>query len=131
MNSVYSLSVSNPGPASISPLYLTVYFDSAEESRDFIDYLPPYASYKTEIVIPFSLLGKDTPDRVRVVADGAQIEIATNKNQVIVNSLISIFILFLAVVLGILIKLGKIRINVKKFFTKTPRNTGGVPFQKG
>jgi len=110
---------------------LTVYFDKNERNRDYIEYLPPYTTYKTDITVPFSLLGKDTPDRIKIVADGSQIEIATNKTQVIVNSLLSIFILFFAIILGILVKLGKIKINVKKFFTKTPRDTGGIPLQKG
>lgn len=121
LDSIYALRVYNPGPASLSSIYSTVYFDGSEHSRDFIELLPPFASYETQIKVPFSLLGKDTPDRIKIIVDGSQTEIPTGKSRIIIYSLISIFVLFIAIILAILIKLGRIRVNVRiPFKIKNP-----------
>ena len=86
-STIYSVKVYNPGPASLNSFYPTVYFDSTEHSRDFVQILPPYATYETQITLPFSLLGKNIPDIIKVVVDGSQSELSTNKTQVVVNSL--------------------------------------------
>jgi transglutaminase-like putative cysteine protease len=108
LDSVYRIKIENPGPAALYSLYTNVYFDDREESRNFIEMLPPHSSYEMDVKVPFSLLGKDTPDKVRVTAESSHIEIPTNKSQVIVNSLITIFAVFFAVLTGILLKLKKI-----------------------
>ncbi len=106
--SLYSIEIYNPGPSAIYSLYPTVFFDDTQKNRDFISVLPPYSSSKLDVEVPFSLLGKSTPDKVRIVADGSQIEIPTNKTQIIINSLIFLFIIFGAIVISVLIKLKKI-----------------------
>lgn len=118
LNYLYSVKVDNPGPAALYAVYPSIYFDDVLKNRNFIEILPPYSSYNLSVDVPFSLLGKDTPDVVKVVVEGSSIKIFTNKSQVVINSLVVLFIVFLAVLLGILIKLGKIRINVKKIFAK-------------
>ncbi len=106
--SSYKIRVENPGPQALYSLYPTIYFGSKEKSRDFVEILPPFANYEFEIKVPFSLLGKDTPEKIKITVDGAQIEIPTNKTQVVINSLVTIFAAFILILLGILMWLKKI-----------------------
>ena len=115
---IKDVKITNPGPAALYSIYPTVYFDEKQNNRDYIDILPPYSSYNMNIDIPFSLLGKSTPDVVKIEVEGSELLIPTNKTQIVINSLIVIFVIFFVSMLGILIKLGKIRIDVKKFFRK-------------
>jgi transglutaminase-like putative cysteine protease len=133
LNLLYSVSVYNPGPSGLYNLYPTIYFDGKENSRNFIAALPPYSSYDFNLEVPFTLLGNETPQNVKVTVDGSEINIPTNKNQVIINSLLALFLLFAAILVFILIKLkkitfdrlfAKIRITYEKLFKKTPKNPG-------
>jgi hypothetical protein len=121
INSVYSVKIVNPGPAALYGVYPTVYFDTTEKSRDFIDILPPFASYQANINVPFSLLGKSTPNIVEVSVGAASAQIPTNKTQVVINSLLVISFILILVVLGILVRLKKIKVS--RFFAKI----GAIP----
>lgn len=134
--SIYTVNVRNPGPEALYSVYPTVYFDKEQHSRDFLPILTPYSNYLMEIKVPFSLLGKDTPDTIKVDVEGKQIEVPTNKNQVIVNSLISIFIVFAILIVLVLIRLRKItfvRLTATiqgiydKFTRRPPQNSGNPP----
>lgn len=105
---IYSVNIGNPGPAALYNLYPTVYFDNKEENRDYIGLLPPYSARSFSVTVPFSILGKDTPDQVKIVAGNSQVLIATNKTQVIINSLLILFAVFLATIMFVLIRLKKI-----------------------
>lgn len=105
---IYLVSIYNPGPEALYSVRPAVYFDNKENLRDFIEILTPFSRHQMEVKVPFSLLGKDTPEVVKISVEGSEIEVPTNKNQVIINSLISIFILFGVLMIGILIKLKKI-----------------------
>jgi hypothetical protein len=61
--------------------------------------------------VPFSLLGKGSPSVVEVRAAGNSASVATNKTQVIINSLLVISAILIIIVIGILIKLKKITFN--------------------
>ena len=111
LSTIYSVNVYNPGPSSIDVFYPTVYFDDKEHSRDFVQILPPYASYTTQITVPFSLLGKDTPDIIKVIANGSQAQISTNKSQIVINSLLTIFAVFVILMMLILLKLKRLKFN--------------------
>lgn len=107
-SSLYNVSIKNPGPVALYSVYPTVYFDGKINSRDFIEALPPFSSYELAVRVPFSLLGKDTPDGVSVRAGGGEISFSTGKMQVVLASLLTIFIAFSIVILIVLIKLKKI-----------------------
>lgn len=119
-DNIYSVKIYNPGPVALYSVYPTIYFDGNFRNRDFVAVLPPFSSYEMKVNVPFSILGKDTPNIVKIMVDGVALNISTNKTQVIINSLLVLCAVFLGILLGILIKLGKIRIDVKKFFAKTP-----------
>jgi transglutaminase-like putative cysteine protease len=112
LDSLYSVTITNPGPSAIYSLYPTVFFDSQEKSRDFVEIMPPYSKYSMTVAVPFSILGKNTPDKIRIAADGSQVEIPTNKTQIIINSLLVLFLLFFILLILVLFKLKKITFSV-------------------
>lgn len=123
--------VRNPGPLALYKLSPSIYFDDKLKNSQEVEILPPYANVDLQIKVPFSLLGKDTPDVVRVVANQSSIEIPTSKSQVVLMSLASLFAVFSAAIVLILIRLKKIkfdRISAKiaslydKVFRKAPKN---------
>lgn len=138
LDSTYRFKIANPGPAALYSQYITVLFDDIEQSRNLIEELPPYSHYEMETKVPFSILGKNTPDKVTVIVEKSRIEVPTNKTQVIVNSLITICSIFFVVMFGVLVRLkkitfgpivGKIRTWNDKIFrksTKNPPNTTNI-----
>jgi hypothetical protein len=122
----------NSGPASLDAFYPTVYFDNKEHSRDFVQLLPPYATYRSQIKVPFNFLGKNTPDNIKVVVNESQVELSTNKTQVVINSLLVVFILFIIIVIFVMIRLKKLNFGritgtiagtYAKFIRRPPQNT--------
>jgi hypothetical protein len=111
LDSIYNIKIANPGPAALYSTYPVIYFDGREKSRDFIDILPPYAVYDTQINVPFSLFGKGTPSVIEVRADGAKAAVTTNKTQIIINSLLVASVLLILIVLAVLIRLRKIKFD--------------------
>lgn len=118
-NSTKSVTIENSGQTALYNLRPKVHFDSNLNKEFLIEVLPPFSKHEEEIDIPFSLLGQKTPNIIRVEAEGVEVITATNKRQVIIYSLLLVLALLLAIFLLILFKLGKIRINVKKLFTKS------------
>ncbi len=131
-DTLYSVKIYNPGPASLDAFYPTVYFDHKEHSRDFVQILPPYATHQTQIKVPFSFLGRGTPDNIKVTVNETQLELSTNKIQVVVNSLLVFFVLLISIVILVLIKLKKINLAkitatitnaYAKIIRRSPKNT--------
>jgi len=129
---IYNVKIENPGPSALYNLYPTVFFDNKLQNRNFIGLMPPYSSKSFKVTVPFSLLAKDTPDKVRINVDGSEISVPTNKTQVLINSLLILFALFFVILLTVLIRLKKItfrQINDRiasiyaKFSRKTDQNT--------
>ncbi len=114
LNLIYKVNIKNPGPGGLYSLSPAIYFDGRQVRTDFIEALPPYSTYTFDLDVPFSLLGKDTPESVKIVVADAKIQIPTNKTQVIVNSLLILFALFALIIMGVLIKLK--RITFKRAF---------------
>ncbi|MCX6704122.1 MAG: transglutaminase-like domain-containing protein, partial [Candidatus Woesebacteria bacterium] len=108
LNSIYTVKIYNAGPQAMYSVYSIAYFDNKESSRDFIEVLPPYSTYKVNITVPFSILGKGSPNIVEVKAGGSSARITTNKTQVIIHSLLAISAFLIILVIFILIKLKKI-----------------------
>jgi hypothetical protein len=111
LDSIYNIKVTNPGPAALYSTYPVVYFDGREKSRDFIDILPPYAIYNTQINVPFSLFGKSTPSVIEVKIGSAKAAVTTNKTQIITNSLLVASVVLILIILAVLIRLKKIKFD--------------------
>lgn len=129
---IYTVKIANPGPEGLYSLYPTVSFDGKQVSRNFIEALPPYSNFSFDVDVPFSLLGKDTPENVKVEVLGSQISIPTNKNQVIINSILVLFGLFIVVMVGVLIKLkkitfGRLTATIRSIYGKFGRKSSQNP----
>ena len=111
IGTVFSLRIVNPGPSALYSLYPLIYFDNSEESRDFIEVLPPYSNYDFQIKVPFSLLGKNTPNIVRVKISGVSLEIPTNKTQMVINSLLALFAVFFVLLMTVFVWIRKITLK--------------------
>ena len=114
LNSLYTTVIENPGPEALYSVYPTVFYDGKEESRNFIDVLPPYSNYQMPVSVPFRLLGNGTPSILEVRVNSVSAKIATNKVQVVINSLLAISALLIIVTITVLIKLKKI--TFRRFF---------------
>lgn len=115
-SSIYLITVSNPGPVALYSIYPTIFYDSVEKSRDLIRVLPPNSSEQIQLILPYSLLGKDTPNVIKVTVDSSKAEIMTNKKQVVVYSLLAISVILIILMLIILAKSKKNKIF--SFFAK-------------
>ena len=116
LNSIYNVTVSNPGPTALYSIYPAIFYDSEEKSRTLIESLPPYSNAHIQIVLPYSLLGKDTPNTIKVSVNSASAELVTNKKQVIIYSLVAVLLFIMILTIIVLAKLKKI--NFIKFFAK-------------
>ncbi len=102
------IAISNPGPSAIYNIVPKIYFDEvAIKSDNSFDILMPFQTYKTYIDIPFSFLGAKTPEKVKMVIEGEEVVVATNKTQVVIYNLLFIFVVSIIVLLTILIRLKK------------------------
>ncbi len=115
LNSNLHVKIRNPGPSAFYSLYPTVLFDDKEYLRDFDEVLPPFGTYEMNVKIPYSFLGKNTPNIIKVVVDGSEVQLPTNKNKVIVTSLLGLFIVFIIILLAILVRMKKVRIIPSKW----------------
>jgi len=109
-SSIYLVTISNPGPVALYSTYPTIYFDLIEKSRDYIEVLAPYSSKQIQVSIPYSLLGKDTPNVIKVGVNASTSQIITNKKQVVVYSLVAVLVALIIITVFILFKLKKIKI---------------------
>jgi len=107
----FEIKIKNPGPVSLYNLVPTVSYDGKISDSNSIDVLPPFGVYETKATLPYSFLGRDTPDKVVIAVSDKQVQVPTNKNQIIVESLMVLSILFLVLVVAILIRLKKLQFD--------------------
>lgn len=99
------ITIKNPGPSALYSLTPEIYFDEVKHSSDFLEVLTPFAFYDMDVKIPYSFLGKNMPSRIKVVVEGNQIEVPTNKNKIILSTLLIIFTIFIIIIIVILFRL--------------------------
>jgi hypothetical protein len=111
MNSKIEVSIRNPGPSALYALEPQILFDGKYKNNGFIDILPPYSTYKMTVDVPFSFLGKNTPRKVTVLANGREATVITDKNKTVMYNLIAISVVLIIAIIALLLKLGKINIG--------------------
>ena len=104
------VTIENTGFAASYNLNPQVFFDDKLVETKNIPKLLPYAKYSFTIKIPFSFLGRNTPNIIKISAPDEKLEIQSAKTEVIIYNLASIFLISLILTLVILVKLGKIKI---------------------
>ena len=116
-----SVIIKNPGPTALYNLEPAIFFDEILAERTVIPVLPPYASYEFKSRIPFSFLGTKTPEKVVVVAGNTEVQIPSNKNQVIIYNLLAIFFVFSLIITVVVVKIKNITFtNVKNKLKSIP-----------
>lgn len=115
------IEVTNSGPAAVYNVQPKVYFDGKEVATEGrIDILLPFQVYKTYIDIPFSFLATNTPDKVKILVGMEEVNISTNKKQVVLYNLLFIFLVTILIIVTVLVRLKKIKIpTIWKFQKKT------------
>jgi hypothetical protein len=108
----YELTITNPGPIALYNLKPEIIFDGKISEFKDLEVIPPFGHLSFEVKVPFSFLGKDTPNEAIVKVLTTELDIPTYKNRAITDSFISLSILVLIVVVLVLIK-------VKKEYIKT------------
>lgn len=117
------VSIENTGIAASYNLTPQVFFDNKLIETKNIPVLPPYGNFSFTIKVPFSFLGRNTPNIIKITASDEKLEIQSAKVEVIIYNLASILLISLILTLVILIKLGKIKIpKIKKLFARNPGN---------
>jgi len=111
------VTIENTGVAASYNLSPQIFFDNKLVESKNIQVLPPYGKFSFTISVPFSFLGRNTPNIIKITASEEKLEIQSAKSEVIIYNLASIFLISLIITLGILLKLGKIKIpKIKKLF---------------
>jgi len=105
------ITIRNPGPVALYNLAPAVSFNGSNTKTEIIEVLLPYAHYEIESAVPYSFLGRSTPETVTVLVADSQVQVPTNKNQIILESAIVLLSLLLILVLVILIRFKKIQIS--------------------
>ncbi|OGM84899.1 hypothetical protein A2435_00870 [Candidatus Woesebacteria bacterium RIFOXYC1_FULL_46_16] len=105
------ITIRNPGPVALYNLSPAVSFNGSNTKTEIIEVLLPYAHYEIESAVPYSFLGRSTPETVTVLVADSQVQVPTNKNQIILESAIVLLLLLLILVLVILIRFKKIQIS--------------------
>ncbi len=101
------ITIYNPGPIALYNLIPEIYFDEKRVGNDSIEILPPFSKYKMQVKVPFSFLGRKTPSNIKILVDGKQVNVPTNKNLVIVYNLIVIFIILAIIILSVYLRYKK------------------------
>lgn len=120
--------INNPGPSALYNIKPKVFFDGVEvPTNGSLDILLPFQIHKTFVNIPFSFLGTKTPDKVKVLVGMEEVNVSTNKNQVVLYNLLFIFIVIILIILTVLVRLKKVKLNIfskisekMTFFDKIP-----------
>ena len=105
------ITIRNPGPVALYNLAPAVSFNGSNTKTEIIEVLLPYAHYEFESAVPYSFLGRSTPETVTVLVADSQVQVPTNKNQIILESAVVLLLLLLILVLAILIRFKKIQIS--------------------
>ena len=130
LGSKMKISIKNPGPVALYDLTPQVYFDKIPQNKEAIQVLPPYSSTVLSTVVPFSFLGNKTPDSVTVMVAESLITVPAFKKQVIIYNLLALSLLLFGVIIFILIRLKKLRLEfIKGLFVKIIQKIKNVRFK--
>ena len=98
----------NSGPVALYKVKPNVYFDNKIQDVDEINYLLPFSEDSVSLVIPYSFFAINTPDEIKVTLNSSEIIIKNLKSQVIIFSLIIVFIPLVIIFLLIVINSNKL-----------------------
>ncbi|HEX6977475.1 MAG TPA: transglutaminase domain-containing protein [Patescibacteria group bacterium] len=96
--------IKNPGPVALYNQTANILFDGENASKKQIGVIPPYANYDVPISVPYSFIGKSTPNKVGVVLGTVREEIPTYKTGVIISNLAAILIVIFVITFAMYVR---------------------------
>jgi transglutaminase-like putative cysteine protease len=103
-----NIKITNPGPSAVYKVIPNIYFDGVKKEANInILELLPFQESKSIVEIPFSFLGINTPNIVKVEVLGEEVIIPTNKKHVIIYNLLFIFVVTILILVTIMFRLKK------------------------
>lgn len=102
------ITINNSGPTALYNVRPKIYFDDYETNSDLsLDVLLPFQTVNTHIDIPFSFLGANTPEIVKIIVNGESVLVATDKKHVVIYNLLFVFLFMTVIITIIMFKLKK------------------------
>ena len=114
-----NVTIHNSGPVSLDKITTDILYDGISHKQDYQEILPPFSNISINTEIPFSLLGRNTPNQITITSGDKQISVPGLKKQVITYDLIGLSLIIIILVVYILIRLKKFNLNA--IFHKKPR----------
>lgn len=119
LDNTLEIQIENPGPLALYNQTPMVFFDGQEVEAPRIDELLPFSTTAFSVSVPFTFLGRGTPERVKVVIADSVVEAPSFKNTVIIYNLLVIFVIIVLIVIFVLVKLRKISLaGIKNVYLK-------------
>jgi len=109
-NMKLSIKIDNQGPSALYNLNPRILFDGTDVLSQEIEILPPFSNYEIESTIPFSFMGKNTPEQVEIIVAGEKLVVPGFKKQVVIYNLVGLFIILLLIATFIFLKMKHINI---------------------
>lgn len=103
------ITIINDGPAAIYDKSMQIYFDKKIIREDYVQTLPPFGVYKTEITIPSGFLGTNLPDKIEVKFDNQNILLRTMKSRAILINFVELFTLIVLFLIFLILREGKLK----------------------
>lgn len=107
----FEIEIKNPGPVAIYDTPYFIYFDQEVQTKERLDMLLPYSSFKTQVSVPFSFLAKNTPAIVTVELAGYRVDSPINKTQILAVQLLLIFLVIISFLVAVYLRLKKISVR--------------------
>lgn len=106
-NKIY-IKINNNGETALYNIVPRVFFDTKPVHSEVLRTLLPYSNKTFSVKIPYSFLGIRNPSNITITANDKIINIQGNKTQIVIQSLIMIFIPMMLITTFFLIKHKKI-----------------------
>ena len=101
----WPVKLKNVGTSALYNQKIEVYFDNVKYKDFEVPVLPPYAYYEIPIEIPYTFLGRKTPNEVTIVTANQRKVITTKKSIIIISNLVVVLFCIFSIVLIIYLKL--------------------------
>jgi hypothetical protein len=107
----------NVGKSSLTGIFPSIYYDNEKVREDYIVTLPPFSKHNLRNEISYGLFAKNAPNNISIYASEKEVIIKSKKFEVISMQLIIFFTILLATIIMVLVKIGKLRINMSSYLS--------------
>ena len=134
LTSIISVQIKNLGPTALYNTQGAIYFDTKIYNTKNVDVILPFSSYEYFVDVENGIIGKNLPKMITISFAGKEIKIASIKEKVIINNLLSIFLLLIILFSFVILRMKKTLIfvhirnllkklnNIPYAFTKKTQN---------